>query len=78
MNQYYLFKINHTKKLYISLVYHVAIYTYITNYMKMRCSQYINPLLPSVHKSARICKIYILKLEGTIQKISMSVATMSR
>ena len=30
----------------------------------------INPLLPSVHKGARIAKILILKLEGNIQKIS--------
>ena len=29
-----------------------------------------NPLLPSAHKSARIAKISILKLEGTIKKIS--------
>ena len=38
-----------------------------------------NPLLPSAHKAARIAKISILKLEGTIKKWnSMSVATMSR
>ena len=28
-----------------------------------------NPLLPSVHKSARIAKILILKLKGIIKKI---------
>ena len=31
---------------------------------------YINPLLPIAHKSARIVKILILKLEGIIKKIS--------
>ena len=31
---------------------------------------YINPLLPIAHKSARIDKISILKLEGIIKKIS--------
>ena len=30
----------------------------------------INPSLPSAHKSARIAKFLILKLEGTIEKIS--------
>ena len=30
----------------------------------------INPLLPSAHKSVRITKISILKLEGIIKKIS--------
>ena len=30
----------------------------------------INPLLPIAHKSARIDKISILKLEGIIKKIS--------
>ena len=30
----------------------------------------INPLLPIAHKSARICEISILKLEGIIKKIS--------
>ena len=30
----------------------------------------LNPLLPSVHKSARFGKILILKLEGIIKKIS--------
>ena len=30
----------------------------------------VNPLLPIAHKSARIHKISILKLEGIIQKIS--------
>ena len=35
--------------------------------------------MPSVHKSARIAKISILKLEETIKKIfPMSVATKSR
>ena len=29
-----------------------------------------NPLLPSVHNGAQISKISILKLEGTIKKIS--------
>ena len=29
---------------------------------------YLNPLLPIVHKKARISKISILKLEGIIQK----------
>ena len=37
-----------------------------------------NPLLPIAHKSARIDKISILKLEGIIKKFPMSVATMSR
>ena len=32
--------------------------------------QVINPLLPIAHKSARIGKISILKLEGIIKKIS--------
>ena len=31
---------------------------------------FINPLLPIAHKSARIDKISILILEGTIKKIS--------
>ena len=30
----------------------------------------INPLVPSAHKSVRIDKISILKLEGIIKKIS--------
>ena len=30
----------------------------------------INPLVPSAHKSVRIAKILILKLEGIIKKIS--------
>ena len=30
----------------------------------------INPLVPSAHKSVRISKISILKLEGIIKKIS--------
>ena len=38
----------------------------------------INPFVPSVHKSTRITKISILNLEGIIQKIHMSVATMIR
>ena len=38
----------------------------------------INPLLPSAHKILRIAKISILKLEGIINKIPMSVVTMSR
>ena len=29
----------------------------------------VNPLLPNAHKSARISKILVLKLEGTIKKI---------
>ena len=33
------------------------------------CS-HLNPLLPIAHKSARIDKISILKLEGIIKKIS--------
>ena len=32
--------------------------------------KFINPLLPIAHKSARIGKISILKLEGIIKKIS--------
>ena len=32
--------------------------------------KYVNPLLPIAHKSARIDKISILKLEGIIKKIS--------
>ena len=39
---------------------------------------YFNPLVPSAYKSARITQISILKLEGIIKKIPMSVATMSR
>ena len=31
---------------------------------------HFNPLVPSAHKSARIVKILILNIEGTIQKIS--------
>ena len=31
---------------------------------------YFNPLVPSAHKSVRIAKILILKLEGIIKKIS--------
>ena len=39
----------------------------------------INRLVPSAHKSARIAKISILKLEGIVKKKNpMSVATMSR
>ena len=38
----------------------------------------INSLLPSAHKSARIEKNSILKLEGIIIRIRMSVATISR
>ena len=34
------------------------------------CTRTLNPLLPSAHKSARIGKILILKLEGIIKKIS--------
>ena len=30
----------------------------------------VNPLVPSAHKSVRIAKISILKLEGIIKKIS--------
>ena len=37
-----------------------------------------NPLVPIAHKSVRIPKISILKLEGIIKKFPMSVATMSR
>ena len=40
--------------------------------------QSINILLPIAHKSARIGKISILKLEGITKKFPMSVATMSR
>ena len=29
---------------------------------------YINPLVPSAHKSSRVAKISILKLEGIIKK----------
>ena len=42
---------------------------------------YVNPLVSSAHKSARIAKILILKLEfrrDHKKKILMSVATMSR
>ena len=35
-------------------------------------------LLPREHKSARIAKISIIKLEGIIKKFPMSVANMSR
>ena len=38
----------------------------------------VNPLVPIAHKSARIGKISILKLEGIIKKFPMSVATMNR
>ena len=31
---------------------------------------HLNPLVPSAHKSAPITKILILKIEGTIKKIS--------
>ena len=37
-----------------------------------------NPLVPRRHKSVRIAKISILKLEGIIKKFPMTVATMSR
>ena len=36
---------------------------------KLLCGS-INPLVPSAHKSVRIAKISILKLEGIIKKIS--------
>ena len=44
----------------------------INNYGDWYCFyvQPINPLLPIAHKSARIDKISILKLEGIIKKIS--------
>ena len=34
--------------------------------------------MPRAHKNVRIAKMLILKLEGFIKKITMSVATMSR
>ena len=34
-----------------------------------------NPLLPCAHKSARIAKISILKLERIMKKFTMSIAT---
>ena len=37
---------------------------------RLHRERYLNPLLSSAHKSARIAKISILKLEGTIKKIS--------
>ena len=36
----------------------------------MVCEFIINPLVPSVHKSVRIAKISILRLEGIIKRIS--------
>ena len=48
---------------------------HILNVSKGIC---INPLVPSTHKSVRIAKISILKLEGIIKKFPMSVETMSR
>ena len=38
----------------------------------------VNPLVPSAHKTARVAKFSILKLEGIIKKFPTSVATMSR
>ena len=40
--------------------------------------QSINPLVPSAHKSVRIAKISILKLEGFIKEFPKSVAHMSQ
>ena len=38
--------------------------------MKIHAPWYINPLVPSAHKSVRIAKISFLKLEGIIKKNS--------
>ena len=45
---------------------HIYIYIYIY----INSTSYFNPLVPSAHKSVRITKISILKLEGIIKKIS--------
>ena len=42
----------------------------ITIKSSLRLVTSINPLVPSAHKSVRISKISILKLEGIIKKIS--------
>ena len=42
----------------------------VWQYQSFSVAIYVNPLLPIAHKSARIDKISILKLEGIIKKIS--------
>ena len=57
-------------------ILHTSINTAIihTIHENMKCKNIlhtsINPLVPSAHKSVRIAKISILKLEGIIKKIS--------
>ena len=57
------------RRVYIN---HRALRTELWNvcYMSKHFLFYFNHLLPSAHKSSRIVKILILKLEGTIKKIS--------
>ena len=45
---------------------------------KVTIACHINPLLYYVNKNARIAKISILNLEGTIKYFPMRVTTMSR
>ena len=47
-------------------------YIFPRSFIQLICSRrdYINPLVPSAHKSVRIAKISNLKLEGIIKKIS--------
>ena len=42
----------------------------LKGYRKWKFINFFNPLLPIAHKSARIDKISILKLEGIIKKLS--------
>ena len=55
-----------------------SVYIFDSNSKVKLLSSYFNPLLPSAHKIARIAKILIVRLEGTIKKIPMSFATMSQ
>ena len=50
----------------------VAHKTWLQSTMKevFRIIFHFNPLVPSAHKSVRISKISILKLEGIVKKIS--------
>ena len=52
----------------------ICLYSKATRFRFIKQLKYmcylINPLVLSAHKSARIAKMLILKLEGTIKKIS--------
>ena len=58
---------------YPNIKYEFSKEDYCTAFNLRLCVMYmccVNPLLHSAHKSARIAKILILKLEGTIKKNS--------